>query len=517
MTSAPPVSSHPARLALGAIAALAAVKLAAHLGASAFGPYEFHRDAFLYFAMGEHLRLWHMDFPPFIAMLANATRAILGDGIVALRSPIALASTLLLIFAALTAHELGGGRFAQALAAFGVLASALFLRSGTLFQPVALDQLWWTVALFALVKLGSKGNPRWWLVYGAACGLGLLTKFSVLIFGTATLIALLVTRERRHLATPWPWIAGLMTFAIGSPSIVGQFNLGFPVLEYTTDLQRAQLARVSWISFIMGQPMESPGFLIAVPGAVALVTSARWQAYRLVGWTTIAAFALLLLLNGKSYYAGPIYPVLYGAGAVVLERVRRPRLGPAVRWATVGLLAAYLVVLLPIGLPIMPPATLERYSTRLGLQEETATTNRGAQERIPQDFGDMLNWEAQVREVARVYHTLPEPDRSRAVIFASNYGEAGAIDFYGPRYDLPGAIAITGTYWFFGPGDLPGDIVIFHGFRREEIENFCGEIEDAGSVTHPFAVTEERDLTVRVCRNNRQTLQSIWPSLSGRN
>ena len=148
-------------------------------------------------AMGEHLRLWHMDFPPFIAMLSETTRFLLGDSLVALRLPPALMSTGLLLIAALAARELGGGRFAQGLAAFSVLASTLFLRSGNLFQPVVIDQLFWSLALFALLRLGATRDPRWWLAYGAAAGFGLLAKFSLLVFGFATLVALLVTRERR--------------------------------------------------------------------------------------------------------------------------------------------------------------------------------------------------------------------------------------------------------------------------------------------------------------------------------
>ena len=149
------------------------------------------------------------------------------------------------------------------------------------------------------------------------------------------------------------------------------------------------------------------------------------------------------------------------------------------------------------------------------MQEAANTTNIGNQERIPQDFADMLNWEEQVAEVARVYHALPDADRERAVILTSNYGEAGAIDFYGSRYDLPKAIAFVGTYWFFGPGDLSGDVLILHGFREGDWEDFCETKEAAGFVTHPFAVAEQRDLTIYVCRNPRLTLQELWPQVEG--
>jgi 4-amino-4-deoxy-L-arabinose transferase-like glycosyltransferase len=509
-------SDTPVPVAIGIIAALVGVKLALHLFTNAFSPYEFHRDEFLYFAMGEHLRLWHMDFPPFIAMLSEATRGLLGDSLFAMRLPPALLGTALLVFAALTARELGGGRFAQGLAGFGVLSSVIFLRAGNLFQPVVVEQLCWTVGLFCLLKLCKSNHHRWWIAFGVACGIGLLTKFSMLIFGFATFIAILATPARRWLSTPWPWLGAGIAFLIGSPSIVGQATLGFPVLDQMGDLRGGQLAQVSALSFLFEQPTLLSGFLVAVIGAGALTFSREWSRYRLVGLTCVAAFLTLMLLHGKSYYIAPIYPVLLGAGAVTLERFQVPRWGSMLRWSIVAVMGIYFIVLLPIGLPILPPTMMERFLVTIGAQN-AATTNVGNQERIPQDFADMLNWREQVAEVARVYHALPEADRDRAVILASNYGEAGAIDFYGPRYDIPKAVSVVGTYWFFGPGDLPGDVTIMHGFDLDEIEEHCGVIEQAGTVSHPFAVSEERNLSVRICREPRQTLQELWPSQEGNN
>ena len=503
------------RIAVGVVASLVAVKLIAHLATNAFGPYEFHRDAFLYFAMGEHLQLWSMDFPPFIAMLAEVTRFVVGDSLFALRLPPALMSSALVIVAALTAREFGGKRMAQGLAGLGVVASGLFLRSGNLFQPVVIDQLWWTLALFCLVKLCRTDDHRWWIGYGIVTGFGLLTKFSVLVFGFGTLVALAATPSRVWFKTRWPWLAAGIAFLIGSPSFVGQFVLEFPIFVYMSDLSSAQLSRQSPVGFVVEQPMMMGGFVLAVVGAGAMAIRHEWRQFRFVAWTAILTFALFVVLRGKPYYVGPLYPILFGAGAAVLDRirVRRRRLGA--QWGMAGLMVAYTAVLFPLGLPVLPPETLERYLVAIGMQEAANTTNIGNQERIPQDFADMLNWEAQVAEVARVYHGLPDADRERAVILTSNYGEAGAIDFYGSRYDLPKAIAFVGTYWFFGPGDLSGDVLILHGFREGDWEDFCETKEAAGFVTHPFAVAEQRDLTIYVCRNPRLTLQELWPQVEG--
>jgi hypothetical protein len=485
-------SSKRPQIALGIVGTLLAVKLLLHLATNAFSPYEFHRDAFLYMAMGEQLRLFTMDFPPGIAMLSQLTRALLGDSLFALRLPIALVSVALAILAVLTARELGGSRFAQGLAVLAVLANSLYLRAGSLFQPVVLDQFWWTLGLFGLIKLARTEEPRWWIVFGSACGLGLLSKFSMLIFGFAAFLALLATRTRSAFRTRWPWIAAGIALVLGSPSFIGQIRLGWPLFDQMGDLRSAQLARVSPLEFIVAQPLWGMGFVVGVIGVAALIFAPAWRRYRAVGWTVAFAFLTLLVLRGKDYYLGPVYPVMYGAGAVVLERFRLPRWGAIARWGTVALVAGYGALTLPLGL-----------------------TNVGEQERLPQDYADMLNWREQVEEVARVYHALPPAERARAVILTSNYGEAGAIDFYGSRYGLPKARAFVGTYWFFGPGDLPGEVLVLHGFRDEDFSTFCGSKTAAGFVTHPYAVTEQRDLTVFVCREPRQTLQELWPQLEG--
>ena len=502
--------------ATAVVGSLAVVKLSAHVATNAFGPYEFHRDEFLYFAMGEHFRLWHMDFPPLIAIESMVTRLLFGDSLVALRLPPAIMSTLLLILAALMAREFGGGRAAQGLAALAVFASGLFLRSGSLFQPVVIDQLWWTVALFALVKLGRTDDRRWWMLYGLATGFGLLSKFSILVFGFATLLALLATPARRWLRTPWPWIAAATALTLGSPSIIGQITLGFPIITYMGDLQSAQLSRVSPLSFLLEQPFMMSGFVLAVVGAAAMVGASAWAPYRLAGWAAVLSFLLLLLLRGKAYYTGPIYPILFAAGATVFERIPVPRWRTAAQWAVGAIMVVYTATFFPLGLPILPPEQLERYLIALGMQKTAATTNIGNRERIPQDYADMLNWEAQVAEIARVYHALPEADRLRAVILVSNYGEAGSIDFYDPRYELPPAIAYVGTYWFYGPGDLPGEVLILHGFPEDDWTELCGSRTAGGFVTHPFAVAEQRDLTIFVCRAPNTTLQDVWPQLERR-
>ncbi|MDE3152159.1 MAG: glycosyltransferase family 39 protein [Gemmatimonadota bacterium] len=478
--------------------------------------------------MGDHLRFWRMDFPPLIAVLANVQTAIFGHTLAAARVFPAIEGALVLVVAVLIARELGGARAAQALTALAVLSGGIFLRPSNLFQPVVLDQLWWTCALYALLRVGraagegsAPGQRNWWLAFGVAMGLGLLTKFSILFFGLATLVALVVTPLRRALGTPWPWVAAAMAFAIGSPSITGQIALGFPVVHQMRQLTASQLSHVSWLSFVVAQPFMV-GFAawpLAVAGAVALVAWTPLAPYRAAGWACAFAFLLLLLLHGKAYYIGPVYPTLLAAGAVWLERMSTgpaPRVRPTLRWTVAALIVVEGVISLPVALPLLKPEATAVYIVRVG-EEWALGTNWGGTDLLPQDFADQLGWEHQAQALARVYRSLSPEEQREAVIGAPNYGEAGAAEFYAAKYGLPPVVCGCGSYWFFGPGTRPGKVLISIGNTPKDLSPLYADIQPAGRILSPWSVDEERNVPLLVARQPKATLQQAWPELYDRN
>ncbi len=496
---------------------LAAGVIVLHVAVNIWSPYGFHRDEFLYLAMGEHLRFWRMDFPPFIALIADFTRWIFGDSLAAIRFFPAVAAAILIWLSADVARRFGGEKFAQVLAALSVFFALIYLRPGALFQPVIFDQLWWTLGCWILIRWKQSENPRWWIALGIIMGLGLFTKFSIFLFGVGVLVGLLATQERRLLLTRWPWIALALTLLIGSPSIVGQIRLGFPAVGVMHTLQAEQFNHVSWFDFLLGQVLilGLMSFAVALVGIVALFTSKRFAAFRILGWTFLGAFAVLFLLHGKAYYLGPIYPAMIGAGAAVLEQVGAGRWRTAFRTAIVILLVAGGLVTLPLGLPMLPPRQMAGYDQRLGVTA-AVETNSGDVLRLPQDYADMLGWEDRVEVLARVYQSLTPEQRAQAVILASNYGEAGAIDFFGPRYGLPHSICFQGTYWFFGPGEKPGAVAIAIGFDKSDLLKNWRRVAPAAHIVNKWTVPEEQDLTIYLCEDEIKTVQELWPSLAGR-
>jgi len=490
---------------------LAGLKLLVHLIAALVTPYEFHRDEFLYFSMGTHLRLFHMDFPPMIAMLSELVRHTVGVSVFTYRLAPALAGTALLLLALATARALGGGRTALLLTGVAMLTGGLFLRTATLFQPVVLDQLWWTAAFYAQLRLEQTDDPRWWWALGLAGGLGLLAKFSIVFIGAGVLLAILVTPRRRALLGTGPWIALAVALAVGSPSVIGQITLGFPLVDQMAGLRESQLARVTWSEYLASQPlMVGPAILFAVAGAAAPFVDSRVRAFRAPAIAGITTFLLLGLLHGKSYYAGPLYPAFAAAGAVWVEGLTRPMWRVALAWGVSALALVYITALFPLGLPVLPPEPMARFAARLGLAAATQT-NRGGQLPLPQDYADMLGWREKAEAVASVVATLTPEERERAVLYGRNYGQAGALDLYGRRLGLPPVVSLAGSFYGFGPGERPGEILVLLGVEPHELGDVrCASLALVARVANPWGVDEEQDVPILACREPNTTLQELW-------
>jgi len=278
---------------------------------------------------------------------------------------------------------------------------------------------------------------------------------------------------------------------------------------------------VNWLSYVVAMPfmLGAATFMLAAAGAVAMVAWRPLAAYRAAGWACVLAFLLLMVLHGKPYYVGPIYPTLIAAGAVWLERMGRapaPRVRAPLRFAVAGVIALQGLIVIPIALPLLSRERTAQYIVRAGA-EWALGTNRGGSDLLPQDFADQIGWEHQAQTLARVYHALPPAEQAQAVIGADNYGEAGAAEFYAGRYGLPPAVCGCGSFWFFGPGTRPGTVLIAIRVDSAKLASMYGSVRLATRILSPWSVQEERDVRVWVARNPKTTLQAVWPRFANSN
>jgi hypothetical protein len=473
--------------------------------------YGFHRDELLYLAMGDHLDPLRMQFNPAIAFLAEGARALPLPLLSAIHLLSALAVAALTLLTARLAGIMGGNGRAQLLAALGVLVAPLFLRAGALFQPVVFEQLWWTLGALALASLLAGRGSGWWIILGLTLGLGALTKFSVAFFALGVTVAVLLSPLRGRLATRGPWLALLVAVAVGLPSILGQLHWGWPFLEQARLLRAGQLEIVTRGAFVGGQLfMAGAATPLLLAGALGLALSRVLRPYRPLGLLAVTVFLLLLALHGKDYYFGPLHPTLLAAGAVVVTPwlSRRRTAWPV----ALGFLVVGGALLLPLGIPLLPPEAMVRYTARLGITR-AVVTNSGTVLSLPQDYADMLGWREQAAAVAAVYHALPESERRHTVIVAGNYGRAGALAVYRQEFDLPYPVSRSGDFYNWGPGQADAEVVIVVGGSVEELSQIFGQVTMASRVANPRGVEEEQDVGIHLCRLPKKPLGQLWLSL----
>lgn len=494
---------------------LALLKLLIHMLTN--GQYGFHRDELLYLAQGEHLSWGYLEIPPFLAALGNFSRLLLGDSLTAVRFLPAIAGAAMVFMTGLMARELGGGRFAQFLSAIAMIASPLFLGAGNLFQPVAFDQLFWVVGTYFLILFIRRQDPRLWLILGLIIGIGLLNKYTMLLFGFGLLVGLLLTDSRSVMLTKWPWLAALMAAVIFSPNIIWQIQHGWPLVAHLSALAESQLAHISPIDFLLGQ-LWMHAFTIPVwlTGLVYAFLPGEGKPYRPLGWIYVVNLLVLLFLSGKIYYLGPAYPALFALGAFAIERFISTREWHIAKVALPVVIVALNLPAVPYALPVLSITKFEAYAhyvaTRLGFSSPLRWET-GQIERITQDYADMFGWEEQAATVSRIYHSLPPDERSQCTIWGGNYGEAGAIDLFGEKYGLPKAICHNSSYYLWGPGEASSEVGIHIGYDWDAFQDLFHESQLVAVITHEWA--RENNVPVYVFRGAKIPFSEMWLLFEG--
>lgn len=453
--------------------------------------YGWHRDELYFLASSRHLALGYVDYPPMTPLLAAAVQLFAPGSLVALRALTAVAGAAVLVLTALIARELGATTRGQAWAALSLLISPVFLGANGLFHTTTFDQLTWAAALFLFARLLRGGAQQLWIAIGAVIGVGLETKFTIAGLPVVMFLALLASSRRNLVASPWPWLGAAVALVLFAPNLAWQATHEWISVQYTLSHRgRTEGPAAYWLQqlFVLGLPLIVPG----VAGLVALRKDPRFTP---LVYVVVGAELLFFATGGKSYYPAPVYPVVYAAGAMWLDDRLR---SPLAVGASIAAAAAITVVSLPLLLPVLPAR---------------AMVSSGIWKSQP-GWGEMIGWQDLVKQTATVYQALPADQRANAIILTGNYGEAGAVDLYGPAYGLPQAVSRHLSFWYWAPPRMDPPTAVVLGFDSGHIATYFDTCRQAGTVTNEYRLAnQEYGGPILVCTNPRQPLWKVWASL----
>ncbi len=504
--------------------------------------YGFFRDELYFIACGEHLAFGYPDHAPLAPFLAKVTRTLFGDSLFALRFFPAVAGAFKIFLTAVLVKELGGKRFAAFLACLCVLCAPIFLAIDDLFSMNPLEPVFWMLCVYFAVKaikesmndergtIDSEEDPNvtetkhlsfivhhsstYWLPFGLFAGIGLMNKHSMLFFGFAIVAGLLLTSARKVFFGKYFWLGGLIAFLIFLPNIIWQFQNDFATLELLRNVQTTgKNVEMSPVQFFVSQitGMNPSALPVWLAGIWFFLGDKNGKRFRFLGICYLVLLALMIYLKAKDYYLAPIYPMLFAAGAVFFEQlIEKIRALSFIKYVLPILIFVPMIFIAPVVMPILPIETLINYQETIGFTPPKSEVSQDAP--VQQIFSDQFGWQELAEKTAGVYNSLPPDEREKAGIFASNYGEAGAIDFYGAKYNLPKSISPHQSYFLWGSREYTGEILILLGASKENAEKYCQSVEEKTEINHPLSPSYEK-YKIIVCRKTKKSLPEIWQSL----
>jgi hypothetical protein len=470
--------------------------------------YGFFRDELYFIICGFHPQWGYVDQPPVAPLLAAATQ-IFGHSLFLLRLVPAICAAAGAYVTCLLVVELGGGAFAQAIAMLAYLFAGVLLSFGEKVGPDEIGLWTWPLLALLIVWIVKGSNPRLWLVAGAIAGFSIESKYSVLFLLAALGVGLLLTPQRRVLANRWLAAGCAVVVALALPNFLWQAHYGFPMLELLRNGQNGKNVVAGPLLYIVQEVLITNIFLFPV-WVIGLIWLLRTSPYRFLGIAYLALVAEMLAFHGKHYYPGDVYPILMAAGGVQIESwTSKAR---ALRFAIV----AYAVILgplfVPFSLPILSEPAFVLYQAQLGkvlhVRALLATEHNRETSALPGDWADMHGWPELAGAVRNVYDALPQSERRYAVVFAGNYGEAAAVQFFEPGIPV---ISSHNQYWLWGPGHYDGRLLIQINGTCWAKERYFTSRSIAAIVDTPWAISYERNIPINVCRGLKIPVARLWP------
>lgn len=492
---------------------LAGAVLALHLATA--GAYGYFGDEMYFMACGQHLAWGYVDQPPVIALAAWLTRHLFGTSVFAVRVFPALAGFLLVWLTGKIARELGGGRFAQVLAALCTACAGIYLILYHLLTMNAFSPLVWMGCAYVVIRIIKTGNQKLWLWFGVLAGLGMENKYSMAVFGFAIVVGLLLTRERKALASRWIWLGGLIAFAIFLPNLIWNIQHHFPFLELMHNIRASgrdlTFTPLGYLraQILMMTPLTFPVWAL---GVSYFFFARRGKPFAVLGWAFLTVLGLFIVLHGKDYYAAPVYPMVFAGGALAIEQwAARPRWG-WLKPVTILVIVLGTAPLIPLFVPVLSPQSDLRYQAKLPFKIQPDEKSMLA-EPLPHYYSWCFGWPGLVKTVAEAYYRVPAAERADTAIFANDFASAGAIDLLGPKYGLPPAISGHQNFWLWGPRNYSGNSMIVVGDTVKGASHWFEHVTAVPQPPSPYGAPWE-NRPVLICHGKRfPSLKAVWPKL----
>ena len=451
--------------------------------------YEPQRDEFLYLAEAHHMAWGYMEVPPLLSVFAWITN-LFGPSMFWLRFFPSLFGAFTFLIVGKIIISFGGKALALFLGFVPFIFSA-YLGSHFLFQPGFLDIFFWTMIAYSILRFIQTQKNGWLYVFGISAGLGMMSKYSIAFFIISILMALLITRNRKIFLNKHLYFSALLAFLIFLPNLVWQYHYHFPVIVHMKELHQFQLQYVEPSSFLSDQIlMNLPVVFIWIAGLYFLIFKEKGK-YRIIAWAYLFVILILLYFQGKGYYSLGVYPVLFAFGAIHLERFATQH-SRVWKYVFIIIPCALGIRIMPIGFPMWEPARLSAYYEARHLEKFGLYKWEDLKlHTIPQDFADMQGWKEMTEKTAKAYHSLSAEEKTRTIIFADNYGQAGAINYYGRSYDLPTAYSDNASFLYWMPDSLHIDnIILITDDKKEMQHSFLKDFSSAvlsDSITNKYS------------------------------
>jgi len=461
--------------------------------------YGFHRDELLHLSVSEHLDWGFMEFPPLIGLIGKLSYWLFDYSLLGVRLFPTLAGVGILILCCLMAKELGGKSKAILLSGICILAFLPFYRNHTLFQPVAFDQLFWTLGFYLLIRFMNSQDKKFLILLGIALGLGLMNKYTIIVWAFGLFIGLFFYKKGSLFKTKWLYASALISLLIFLPNIIWQIQNDYPLLRHLQALNENQLGETNPMAFGLDQLSFPLTLIISLIGLFAFLIGGNLKKYRSIGIAVLVIFCAMWALNSKAYYVFAIYPVLFASGSVKIESLLRKR--PIWVYLVAGLVLTPSIPFIPELTPILP---IEKYVEYANLEEINGRVE------LTGDYADMFGWEEQVKSVDSVYKSLSVKERGECVLWAENYGEAGALKILGKKYNLPDPISRHGSFWQWGFRNKDAKVWISLGNEKPSVEYVFEKVELVKIITHKYAIGEENGIPLYVCRKPKIDIEQWW-------